>query len=98
MRITIEAPSVLACEATQCAYNVGQSCHARAITIGDGAHPACDTFISTEDHVHSTGTIAAVGACKVTACQYNDDLECSAEGVRVGTHESHADCVTFTPR
>jgi hypothetical protein len=98
MRITIEMPSVLACEATQCAYNVEESCHARAITVGDGTHPACDTFFPATQHTDSIGTTAGVGACKVTSCRFNDDLECSASGVRVGTHEGHADCVTFSPQ
>lgn len=98
MRITIEMPSVLACEVTHCAYNENESCHARAITVGDGAHPACDTFFPAARHIQSAAQIAGVGACKVTACRYNDDLECSASGVRIGAHQGHADCVTFSPR
>jgi hypothetical protein len=97
MRITIDMPSVLACEATRCAYNVDQSCHARAITVGDGSHPACDTFFPANEHTHRADN-AGVGACKVSSCRYNDDLECSASGVRVGIHQGHADCVTFSPQ
>jgi hypothetical protein len=36
MKITLEIPAVQVCDATSCAYNVGQNCHALAITIGEG--------------------------------------------------------------
>jgi hypothetical protein len=98
MRITIEVPSVTACEATQCAYNRDHNCHARAITVGDGAHPACDTFFVSQEHTNDVEVTAGVGACKVSSCRYNDDFECSASGIRVGTHDGHADCVTFSPK
>jgi len=98
MRLLIEMPAVAACEAIECAYNVGRSCHARAITIGDGDHPACDTrFISTT-HCLDTSHRAGVGACKVSSCKHNRDYECDAEGVQIGHHGGHADCKTFSPR
>lgn len=97
MRITIEVPSVLSCEATHCAYNVDKNCHAPAITVGDGAHPSCDTFLPSSTHTASAAT-AGVGACKVSACHYNQDLTCSASGVHIGRHDEHADCFTFEPR
>ena len=99
MKITLEMPNVQACDVRACAYNVDETCHARAITVGDGVHAACDTFFFSNLHTRSnTAHKAGVGACKVTACRYNSDLECSAEAIRVGIHDSHADCMTFTTR
>jgi hypothetical protein len=98
MRITVELPNVQACEAITCAYNVSHSCHARAITVGEGIHAACDTFFVADRHARDTSHAAGVGACKVTSCRYNSDLECGAETIRVGFHERHADCETYAPR
>jgi hypothetical protein len=98
MKITLDIPNVQACEVTSCAYNAGQSCHARAITIGDGIHAGCDTFFVSVRHARDISRVAGVGACKVAGCRYNSDFECSAETIRVGSHEGHADCVTFAPR
>jgi hypothetical protein len=42
---TIEMPDVDGCDATECAYNMKGDCHARAITVGDGVHPGCDTRV-----------------------------------------------------
>jgi hypothetical protein len=98
MRITLDIPNVQACEVLSCAYNVGESCHARAITVGEGIHAACDTYFASDRHTRDTSGTAGVGACKVTGCRYNADLECSADGIRVGFHDNHADCVTFAPR
>jgi hypothetical protein len=95
MKFMLEIPTVQVCDARSCAYNVEQSCHARAITIGEGIHAACDTFFSSERHARDTSHTAGVGACKVTGCRYNSDLECSAETIRVS---NHADCATFAPR
>ncbi len=97
MRITIEVPSVEACEVTQCAYNTDRACHAQAITVGDGEHPSCDTFFPSATHAQNTSQTAGVGACKVTACQYNDDLGCAARSIHVSPHQGHADCATFSP-
>ena len=54
-----------------CAYNVDETCHARAITVGDGLHAACDTFFVSDLHTRGTSNNAGVGACKVTDCRYN---------------------------
>jgi hypothetical protein len=97
MRITIDMPRVSACDAARCAYNADGTCHARAITVGDSDHAACDTFVRARPHVR-TRSLAGVGACKATSCRYNVDYECEAEAIRVAGHEAHADCVTFTPR
>ena len=98
MKITLEMPDVQACDASSCAYNVEQSCHARAITIGEGIHAACDTFFASDRHAPNTSSRAGVGACKVTGCLHNSDLECSAAAIRVARHDGHADCMTFAPR
>lgn len=95
MKATIEMPDVTECEAAGCAYNVERRCHARAITIGDGVHPACDTFLPNDQHVRGETPLAGVGACKVDACRHNTDFECQAESIRVRRHEQHADCATF---
>lgn len=43
MKITIDIPLVNECAISDCAYNMDDMCHAKAITIGDGMHPGCDT-------------------------------------------------------
>jgi hypothetical protein len=98
MRLNLELPIVRDCAATQCAYNSEQACHARAITVGDGAHPACDTFLPSGQHTQDTSHTGAVGACKVAACRHNQDLECTADSIHVGNHDGHADCMTFAQR
>lgn len=95
MKKTLDIAEVSGCAATNCAYNVDGDCKAQAITVGDGVHPACDTFLpASERHSHSEGR-AGVGACKVSACRHNRDFECYAEHIQVDIHEGHADCVTF---
>jgi hypothetical protein len=98
MKDTLEMSNVQSCDVRACAYNVDEACHARAITVGDGLHAACDTFFFSNLHTRNTSHQAVVGACKVTACRHNSDLECSAETIHVGMHDKHADCMTFTPR
>lgn len=94
MRVKIDLPMVSECSATGCAYNAEQRCHAKAITVGDDAHPACDTFLPSSVHTHNSA-VAGVGACKVSSCKYNADFECTAASVRVGGHQGHPDCLTF---
>lgn len=95
-KFSIEMPQVKECEVTQCAYNVKNMCHARAITIGDGVNAMCDTFfVST---AHSKGNfLAGVGACKLSNCSFNADFECQADGVLIGMEGKNANCLTFTP-
>ena len=96
MNISIDMPQVRACAITDCAYNVDKSCHARAITIGDGVHPGCDTaFLDAPLHTQDTNRIAGVGACKVSGCRYNDDLECDAESIEVGFVGKGINCLTY---
>lgn len=97
--IHVEIPAVHGCAASDCAYNVGSECHAKAITVGDGVHPGCDTYLDgiAGGHTH-VDSIAGVGACKVTGCAFNDDLECAAQSVSVGVQEGMASCMTYTER
>jgi Domain of Unknown Function (DUF1540) len=98
MRMTIEMPKVDECDATGCAYNVDRACHARAITIGHGVHPGCDTYVTLGRHVPDTTTAAGVGACKVESCRYNHDLECAAPEIHVEQNGDEIECATFWPQ
>ncbi|SFE16628.1 hypothetical protein SAMN05428977_100843 [Nitrosomonas sp. Nm166] len=42
--VTIETPFVSECSAPERTYNLNSNCHAQAITIGDGMHPAATHF------------------------------------------------------
>lgn len=95
IKLNMEIPEVSSCEESRCAYNVEQSCHARAITIGDGLNPMCDTFLNSISHAHSTDQIAGVGACKVGGCRHNEDFECQADHIDIQTPNGKARCMTF---
>jgi hypothetical protein len=99
MKKALEMAAVAECAVRDCAYNVTGDCRARAITIGDGIHPACDTFVRTAGGP-SDETIppGGVGACKVSGCRHNRGLECHAASIRVGFHGDHPDCMTFAAR
>lgn len=98
MKMTIDMPLVSQCAIGECAYNVDNTCHARAITIGDGIHPGCDTFLGALPHTREGKRAAGVGACKVTACTHNDDYECMAEQIAVGYLAEKINCLTYSPR
>lgn len=93
--ISIEMPVVSECAAIDCAYNVSRNCHARAITVGDDAHPGCDTFLKSRGHTKAARRTAGIGACKVSACKFNEDFECMTESIRVGDEIS---CLTYMAR
>ena len=97
-KITIEMPFVSKCEVSGCAYNSEHNCHAKAITVGDGDRPGCDTFFSAPQHTRLVTLTAGVGACKVIACRYNQDFECGAESIEVGYVGNDARCRTFSHR
>ncbi|MDO8990405.1 MAG: DUF1540 domain-containing protein [Sideroxyarcus sp.] len=97
-KIMIEMPPVKNCMANECVYNANSCCHARAITIGDTTHPACDTFQAGQQHTHKMEIMAGIGACKTSICKFNDDFECSADSVQVGLVHSEANCMTFAMR
>ena len=94
MFVMKKMPGVSECTIEECAYNISKSCHAIAITIGDGDRPRCDTFFKS---MVPGGVIdtAGVGACKVSACRHNKNFECSAAGIHVGCLNNHANCLTF---
>jgi hypothetical protein len=94
MKMTLDMPNVSACDASQCAYNANGTCHARAITIGDGLHAACDTFL-VADRIKDPSRAAGVGACKISACRHNTDYECEARSIRLAAHGDHVDCETL---
>ncbi len=94
----VDMPVVGECSVAECAYNANKGCHARAITVGDGIHPGCDTFLAATPHSRETARHAGVGACKVSTCQHNEDYECTAQEIAVG-HAGHgASCLTFLQR
>ncbi|MFS1524208.1 DUF1540 domain-containing protein [Microbulbifer sp. 2304DJ12-6] len=95
MIIATDMPEVSKCAVTQCAYNANDGCHARAITIGNGADPDCDTFLANAKHTSSART-AGVGACKMEGCKFNDDFECSADSIQVGRNGSANNCLSYT--
>lgn len=97
MQITIDMPVVAGCQVNECTYNVDSGCHARAITVGDGVHPGCDTFFVSQTHTGEKRRNAGVGACKVSGCRFNDDFECAADKIDVGYDNGSADCLTYAP-
>lgn len=97
-KILIEMALVSGCSATECSYNRNNACQARAITVGDGAHAACDTYCESSQRAKSGSGSAGIGACKMAGCKFNDGLECMASSVRVGRVQSRVNCMTFSPR
>jgi hypothetical protein len=97
--INIEMPAVEGCSANDCAFNLDGDCHAKAVTVGDGIHPGCDTcFDSSRGRTADGSGIAGVGACKVAGCQHNPDLECMAQNIQVSAEGDAACCMTYAPR
>ncbi len=96
--LSIEMPLVGGCSVSECVYNLDQSCHARAITVGDGVSPGCDTYFNNRVHAKEKQRTAGVGACKVSACQHNNDFECGADSIQVSHVGADVNCVTFLPR
>jgi len=95
MKFEIDMPIVASCEVHRCAYNVEGGCHAKAITVGDGVHPGCDTFLASERHTEEDVACAGVGACKVAVCRHNHELECDAREIEVGEEQGEVSCLTF---
>jgi hypothetical protein len=97
MKRAIEMPEVEQCEVSRCAYNVGSTCHARAITVGNMDKHLCDTMIMVKEHTQRKEA-AGVGACRSANCVYNEDLECQADGINVTVSGGQAVCKTFAVR
>ena len=96
--ITIDMPIVSECAASECAYNVDTSCHAKAITVGNSLHAGCDTFFPGSGHTRATDRTAGVGACKSAECKFNEDLECMTDSIRVAPTGQDVNCMTYSPR
>ena len=92
----MKMPKVSECQVDGCAYNASGMCHAMAITIGDMAHPQCDTFCPESAKGGDESCVAAVGACKTSSCMHNAKLECQASDIQVGYVGSEPDCLTFS--
>ncbi|MEQ1875821.1 MAG: DUF1540 domain-containing protein [Bdellovibrionia bacterium] len=86
------------CSARNCAFNGGNQCRARAITIGEGVMTKCDTFLPSFHRVDEKTQVAQVGACKVSTCAHNEDLECRAKQVRIGNLNGEPGCMDFVAR
>ncbi len=91
----METPKVSECQASECAYNSDNMCHAMAVTIGNDTHPQCDTYCISSMKGGDFSSCACVGACKVANCLHNMDLECQAPSIRVGHQGDEVDCLTF---
>lgn len=99
--LTVIMPLVKNCSVGKCAYNTENRCHAKAITVGDGQCPGCDTFLdmpSPAAHTKQPGCTAGVGACKVSNCQFNTGYACTASDITIAIPGSHALCATYAPR
>jgi hypothetical protein len=96
----VKMPSVIDCEATQCAYNKNRICHAIAVNVGGPTDvcPNCDTFFQTQMKGGVDAVVGGVGACKVRDCKFNQSFECSAKGINMKAHENHVDCSTYSAR
>ena len=90
----LELSVVKSCQVSKCAYNQNQKCGAKAITIGDGNSPGCDTFFNFSQHSKRSGP-SGVGACKVISCKHNRDFECVADSIEVGIVNNKINCMTF---
>jgi hypothetical protein len=98
VEIMINMPVINECDVTSCIYNLKSACHAKAITIGDGVMPGCDTFMKGSGHVKNANITAGVGACKVAICSFNTDYECFANSVTVAQKGDMVHCMTYMPR
>ncbi len=96
--LTLDMPIVTECAVNECAYNISNKCHARAITIGDSLHAGCDTFLASAGHTKATQRTAGVGACKSVDCKFNDDFECITDQIRVGHAAGGVNCLTYAPK
>lgn len=95
MKMTFIMSVVSECKVSDCAYSLNESCNARAITIGDGVYPGCDTFFANSTHTHERNDLTGVGACKVRSCRHNSEFECTADRVEVGRNKSGVCCLTY---
>jgi hypothetical protein len=97
MKIAMDLAPITACDATDCAYNLSEQCHAGAITVGDGTTPLCDTFFEHGTHPKDGPMHSGVGPCKVSGCRHNRALTCGAVTVSVGESAGNVKCLSFEP-
>ena len=90
----IEGSIVQSCKVEGCSFNSHSKCHALAVTIGDGTHPRCDTFVQ-EGSDSGMETSTRVGACKVVSCVNNKKLICKAGFIDVIFNNDHPHCNKF---
>lgn len=95
MEKCLDMAEVAECTVPECVYNRGSRCFARAITVGNGEHPECDTFYSSHNHTPKHAQLAGVGACKVHECVHNRDYNCDAQRIYVGYRDNEISCLTF---
>lgn len=93
--MTLKATKVRDCNATECAYNAKNRCHAIAITIGDESNPICSTSMKAAKKGGVPDIKARVGACRVENCEFNKSLECTAKCIRVEMHNAKIECTLF---
>jgi len=93
----MDMPKVKMCDATKCAFNQGNNCHALAVTIGDAQSAACDTFMVNKSKGGEIQEIAGVGACKMEDCEHNEGLYCTAKTIEVKQSSDGPVCATYNP-
>lgn len=86
------------CDAEECVYNIGNRCHALAITVGGEGDHMCDTFCCGRTKGGSPSAVGMIGACKSTQCKFNEDFECCADMVQVGHWGKEIDCLSYQSR
>ncbi len=99
--MTIIMPLIKNCSVSECGFNLHDSCHAKAITIGNNNIPSCNTYFQVSDiaeHTKAEGHHAGVGACKLTSCKFNTNYACVADEVLVSKPFEKANCMTYLPK
>ena len=86
--------TVSTCAATACAYNDNNSCHAFAVTVGEGS--ACRTRTTLDIRAIDNDQQGKVGACHRLDCVHNENLQCSATSIEMV--EDTANCGTYQAR
>ena len=94
----MEMAKIKECNMQDCSYNMENMCHTMAITVGEEDCASCDTYAHKSMKGGEMSMIAGVGACKVESCSHNQALECTMQNVQMGSHNSHADCMSFSQR
>jgi hypothetical protein len=94
----MEMSKIKECNMDDCSYNMDNKCHTMAITVGEEDQASCETYAHKSMLGGDLNMIAGVGACKVDSCSHNQALECTMQNVQMGSHNNHADCMSFSVR